>query len=157
MPAFVSVALVLLAVHFCRAEVEFDGSVRSKRGPTVGLFAFPRVGRSDPDVGFDWDASGPVDVSGDDYDDYPLKEIKRQGLVPFPRVGRAGKQDPPSGYWQVARSLQQQHHHHQQLLQPPPQPMLKRAGGSGANSGMWFGPRLGKRADPTQQLKGDQI
>ncbi|XP_058063660.1 cardio acceleratory peptide 2b [Anopheles bellator] len=151
MPAFVSVALVLLAVHFCRAEVEFDGSVRSKRGPTVGLFAFPRVGRSDPDVGFDWDTSGPVDVSGDDYDDYPLKEIKRQGLVPFPRVGRAGKQDPPSSYWQVARSLQQQQqqHHHQQLL--------KRAGGSGANSGMWFGPRLGKRADPIQQQKGDQI
>lgn len=52
--------------------------------------------------------------------------IKRQGLVPFPRVGRAGN-GHNNRYW--TKSIQD---------------MGKRAtGGSGASS-MWFGPRLGK-------------
>ncbi|XP_050082231.1 cardio acceleratory peptide 2b isoform X2 [Anopheles aquasalis] len=164
MPIYLSLTLVLLlAVHHCRAEAEFEGvssssgssSGRSKRGPTVGLFAFPRVGRSDPtELGLDgWDGSValPSHELTDDYDDYPIKESKRQGLVPFPRVGRAGaKQDlamAASRYWQAARNLQQQQQ--QQLLQP--QVIIKRASGSGANGGMWFGPRLGKRA-----TNGDQ-
>ncbi|XP_035790055.1 cardio acceleratory peptide 2b-like isoform X2 [Anopheles albimanus] len=168
MPIYLSLTLVLLlAVHHCRAE-EFEGASssgssssstggRSKRGPTVGLFAFPRVGRSDPaELGLDgWDGSValPSRELTDDYaDDYdPIKESKRQGLVPFPRVGRAGaRQDlamAASRYWQAARNLQQQQQ--QQLLQP--QVIIKRASGSGANGGMWFGPRLGKRA-----TNGDQ-
>lgn len=53
------------------------------------------------------------------------REVKRQGLIPFPRVGRSGAMK----YWPKAIYKE----------------MVKRAGnGVGANSGMWFGPRLGK-------------
>uniref|UniRef100_A0AAG5DX62 Pyrokinin n=1 Tax=Anopheles atroparvus TaxID=41427 RepID=A0AAG5DX62_ANOAO len=175
MVVYVMLAVVLLAVPFCRAEAEFDGGDRSKRGPTVGLFAFPRVGRSDPELAsLDWDPAAvlPADVA-DDYEDYPIKEIKRQGLVPFPRVGRSGAigakaelVGAAARYWQAARALQQQQ---QQMLAPSS--MVKRAGGSGANSGMWFGPRLGKRSrsgiaqtmtagiggSAEQLAKGDQL
>lgn len=57
-------------------------------------------------------------------------EMKRQGLVPFPRVGRSGGLVP--------RFYRQQLSEHN-----------KRASGlSGASpsSSLWFGPRLGKRA-----------
>uniref|UniRef100_A0A182N0R9 Pyrokinin n=1 Tax=Anopheles dirus TaxID=7168 RepID=A0A182N0R9_9DIPT len=168
LPVCVTVALVLLvaSIHRCQAEAEFEAGTRvSKRGPTVGLFAFPRVGRSDPELGLgDWDPAAllPLEGAVDDYEDYPMKEMKRQGLVPFPRVGRSGKSELAAAaarYWQAARSLQQQ--------QQQQQSIVKRAGGSGANSGMWFGPRLGKRArfgagagaggSGEQLAKGDQL
>ncbi|XP_053678062.1 cardio acceleratory peptide 2b-like [Anopheles nili] len=168
-PLYVVFAMLLIVatVHLCHAEAEFESGARvSKRGPTVGLFAFPRVGRSDPEMSLDWESSAmmPLDAA-DDYDDYQMKEVKRQGLVPFPRVGRSGKSDlavAAARYWQAARSLQQQQQ--QQMLTP--QGVVKRAGGSGANSGMWFGPRLGKRSrfgvGPTggsgeQLVKGEQL
>ncbi|XP_053699336.1 uncharacterized protein LOC128746312 [Sabethes cyaneus] len=122
-----------------QTPTELDGSsdaMRHKRGPTVGLFAFPRVGRSDPEL-VDWgEAALPVELA-DDYGDYSIREYKRQGLVPFPRVGRSG----PSlaRFW--PKSMQQ-----------------KRAGNSGASSGMWFGPRLGKRANAAaSEIKGNEV
>uniref|UniRef100_A0A182W587 Pyrokinin n=1 Tax=Anopheles minimus TaxID=112268 RepID=A0A182W587_9DIPT len=162
--AFVLVLLVATLLQLCQAEApEFEAGGRiSKRGPTVGLFAFPRVGRSDPEMALDWESSAMLPMeTADDYEDYPMKEMKRQGLVPFPRVGRSGKSElamAAARYWQAARNLQQQ------------QSIVKRAGGSGANSGMWFGPRLGKRgrfgavpvpsgsSEQQQQLvKGEQL
>uniref|UniRef100_A0A182SVY1 Pyrokinin n=1 Tax=Anopheles maculatus TaxID=74869 RepID=A0A182SVY1_9DIPT len=143
-------------------EFETGGRI-SKRGPTVGLFAFPRVGRSDPEVTLDWESSAMLPLeTGEDYEDYPMKEMKRQGLVPFPRVGRSGKSElamAAARYWQAAHNLQQQQQQ---------QSIVKRAGGSGANSGMWFGPRLGKRgrfgavpvssgSSEQQLVKGEQL
>uniref|UniRef100_A0A182QW50 Pyrokinin n=1 Tax=Anopheles farauti TaxID=69004 RepID=A0A182QW50_9DIPT len=168
LPVYVTVALVLLVatIHRGQAEAEFESGVRvNKRGPTVGLFAFPRVGRSDPELAIgDWDPAAllPLEGAVDDYEDYPIKEMKRQGLVPFPRVGRSGKSELAAAaarYWQAARSFQQQ-----QQQQHQQQSIVKRAGGSGANSGMWFGPRLGKRSrfgaaggSAEQLAKGDQL
>lgn len=61
--------------------------------------------------------------------DLARHEMKRQGLVPFPRVGR-------SGAYNNARMFRQMY----------PE-FNKRAisGASPASSHMWFGPRLGKR------------
>lgn len=74
-------------------------------------------------------------------EDYPIREAKRQGLVPFPRVGRSGM-NAARFYWPKTMMPQQQ----------------KRAGNSGANSGMWFGPRLGKRANAAStEIKGEQL
>nr|XP_040231488.2 cardio acceleratory peptide 2b [Anopheles coluzzii] len=168
-PVCVALALVLLGVtvHLAGAEApEFESVGRvSKRGPTVGLFAFPRVGRSDPELNLDWESSAMLPLeTADDYEDYPMKEMKRQGLVPFPRVGRSGKSElamAAARYWQAARNLQQQ--------QQQQQSVVKRAGGTGANSAMWFGPRLGKRSrfgaaaasgsseQQQQQLKAEQL
>uniref|UniRef100_A0A182PV04 Uncharacterized protein n=1 Tax=Anopheles epiroticus TaxID=199890 RepID=A0A182PV04_9DIPT len=190
-PVCVAFALVLLGatLHLAGAEAtEYEpaGRTVSKRGPTVGLFAFPRVGRSDPELNVDWEASPallPMET-GDDYgitvgsepcnglaypwisfhspslpEDYPMKEMKRQGLVPFPRVGRSGKSElamAAARYWQAARNLQQQQ-----------QSLVKRASGSGTTGAMWFGPRLGKRgrfgaasagsSSEQQQLKAEQL
>lgn len=142
--AYLSLVLVVLStVRFCRADADMDSvsEVRHKRGPTVGLFAFPRVGRSDPEL-LEWsDAAAAAAASelAEDYDDYPIRESKRQGLVPFPRVGRAGPN--PARYYYWPKMVQQ-----------------KRAGNSGANSGMWFGPRLGKRANAaSNEIKGEQL
>lgn len=54
--------------------------------------------------------------------------MKRQGLVPFPRVGRSGGLNPRFYYQQLSD--------------------YNKRGMSGANpsSSLWFGPRLGKRA-----------
>uniref|UniRef100_A0A182XBR4 Pyrokinin n=1 Tax=Anopheles quadriannulatus TaxID=34691 RepID=A0A182XBR4_ANOQN len=164
-PVCVALALVLLGVtvHLAGAEApEFESVGRvSKRGPTVGLFAFPRVGRSDPELNLDWESSAMLPLeTADDYEDYPMKEMKRQGLVPFPRVGRSGKSElamAAARYWQAARNLQQQQQQ---------QSVVKRAGGTGANSAMWFGPRLGKRGrfgvaaasgSSEQQVKAEQL
>ncbi|XP_050072880.1 cardio acceleratory peptide 2b [Anopheles maculipalpis] len=161
--AFVALVLLGATLQQCQAEAsEFETNGRiNKRGPTVGLFAFPRVGRSDPEMTLDWESSAMLPLeTGEDYEDYPMKEMKRQGLVPFPRVGRSGKSElamAAARYWQAAHNLQQQQ-----------QSIVKRAGGSGANSGMWFGPRLGKRgrfgavpvssgSSEQQLVKGEQL
>lgn len=59
--------------------------------------------------------------------DFPKMEWKRnQGLVPFPRVGRSDNQ---LRRWSKL-AMQQD--------------MDKRTGVASANSGLWFGPRLGR-------------
>lgn len=55
--------------------------------------------------------------------------MKRQGLVPFPRVGRSGGLNP--------------RFYHQQQADYNKRGM---SGASPSASHMWFGPRLGKRA-----------
>lgn len=57
------------------------------------------------------------------------REMKRQGLVAFPRVGRSGGLNP--------------RFYHQQMAEYNKRGM---SGASPASSHMWFGPRLGKRA-----------
>ncbi|KAL1403880.1 hypothetical protein pipiens_005521 [Culex pipiens pipiens] len=105
MLVYVSLVLIVLSTaRFCRAEADGsqDGgmmgeSTRHKRGPTVGLFAFPRVGRSDPADLVEWSdlleqqQQQQQQLAADDYEDYPyrtgLEMAKRQGkLVAFPRV-----------------------------------------------------------------------
>lgn len=56
--------------------------------------------------------------------------IKRQGLVPFPRVGRAGKDNNAARWVNWAKAYNNQD--------------AKRAELAGATSGLWFGPRLGR-------------
>ncbi|XP_055615942.1 cardio acceleratory peptide 2b isoform X2 [Toxorhynchites rutilus septentrionalis] len=136
MLAYISLVLIVFSTaKFCRAEVDQDtvvSEVRHKRGPTVGLFAYPRVGRSDPDM-LEW-GDMPMELS-EEYD-YPIRESKRQGLVPFPRVGRSG-QNGGRQFWPMQQ---------------------KRASNSGANSGMWFGPRLGKRVSrASSEIKGNEL
>ncbi|XP_077291423.1 cardio acceleratory peptide capability [Arctopsyche grandis] len=53
---------------------------RGSRGRGWGLISQPRTGRSQPEK--TWN------LSPEDYPDYH-DEMKRQGLIPFPRVGRA--------------------------------------------------------------------
>lgn len=164
MLAYVSLVLIVLSTaRFCRAEADgspdggmLGGSTRHKRGPTVGLFAFPRVGRSDPADLFEWGdlldqqqqqqqqlQQQQQQLGADDYEDYPFRSemAKRQGkLVAFPRVGRAG---PINRYWAASSNNLQ-----------------KRASSNAgaANSGMWFGPRLGKRAHvASTEIKGEQL
>lgn len=59
-------------------------------------------------------------------------EMKRQGLVPFPRVGRSGGISP--------RFYRQQTSDYNKRMSGGI------SGASPAASHMWFGPRLGKRA-----------
>jgi hypothetical protein len=58
--------------------------------------------------------------------------MKRQGLVPFPRVGRSGGLNP--------------RFYHQQQQADYNKRGMQMQGASPAASHMWFGPRLGKRA-----------
>lgn len=164
MLAYVTLVMIVLSTaKFCRAEADGSpdavfGETRHKRGPTVGLFAFPRVGRSDPADLLEW--GDLVDqqqqqqlLGGEDYaEDYPLRAAnlignemaKRQGkLVAFPRVGRAGG---PLRYWPSSGSSGSGS-------------LQKRASSNaGANSAMWFGPRLGKRAQvASAEIKGEQL
>lgn len=110
------------------------------------MFAFPRVGRSDASL-FSYKGYGAGLNSYEEYDgkkhnqrnpksyilsnlldtDFPKMEWKRnQGLVPFPRVGRSDNQ---LRRWSKL-AMQQD--------------MDKRTGVASANSGLWFGPRLGR-------------
>ncbi|XP_059619857.1 cardio acceleratory peptide 2b isoform X1 [Phlebotomus argentipes] len=110
---------ILLTTHIAYAA---DGDMeesKPRRSGNMGLFPFPRVGRSDPEM----IAYENVMNSIEDYD-VPKYEMKRQGLIPFPRVGRA-RAGP---MWaKIAR-----------------EEYGKRTGGVGANGGLWFGPRLGR-------------
>ncbi|XP_023035939.1 cardio acceleratory peptide 2b isoform X1 [Drosophila willistoni] len=110
-------------------ELDHD---KNRRGANMGLYAFPRVGRSDPSLANGVHDAGESsafestygDSSQEDYEDYQ----KRASLVPFPRVGR---QDPELR--KLARLVARQ------------QAYDKRTGPN-ASSGLWFGPRLGKRS-----------
>uniref|UniRef100_A0A1B0C8L5 Uncharacterized protein n=3 Tax=Lutzomyia longipalpis TaxID=7200 RepID=A0A1B0C8L5_LUTLO len=100
------------------ADADIEES-KPRRSGNMGLFPFPRVGRSDPEM-IAYDA---MINSLEDYD-IPKYEMKRQGLIPFPRVGRSRT----GTLWsKVAR-----------------EEYGKRTGGVGANGGLWFGPRLGR-------------
>ncbi|XP_055586386.1 cardio acceleratory peptide 2b isoform X2 [Uranotaenia lowii] len=156
---YLSLMMVLLsATKMCRAESDMEVS---KRGPTVGLFAFPRVGRSDPELGDLWadSAAIPSDLA-DEYDDYQsLHKPKRQGLVPFPRVGRSGgpaRYPPVSLPFANANSAGSAYQYLMAASRAAAaSQQQKRSSNPGAaNSGMWFGPRLGKRANlPSSEIK----
>ncbi|XP_037943845.1 cardio acceleratory peptide 2b-like [Teleopsis dalmanni] len=109
--------------------LEFEQSKnRRGGGATSGLYAFPRVGRSDPSLTnnlHDMD-DNLYEPSLEDYEDLPKSEIKRANLITFPRVGRT---DAEMRKWARLLALQQA--------------LEKRAG---PTSGLWFGPRLGKRS-----------
>ncbi|CAH1718850.1 unnamed protein product [Chironomus riparius] len=116
-----AVLLLVLTAKLCSADEDFEGAQKRASG-SVGLFPFPRVGRSDPDLQPEWNSYN----SFENYDDLGRHEQKRQGLVPFPRVGRSG------GYNQ---RLYQQYSDFNKRSQ--------------AGNPHWFGPRLG-RARPDQ-------
>lgn len=64
-------------------------------------------------------------------------EVKRQGLFEFPRVGRSGN------------------HYSKEAIQR----FIKRGGGgSAANGGLWFGPRLGRiQKRSVESSQGDHL
>nr|QHB80534.1 capa [Carabus violaceus] len=112
--------LLFLVIAMCYAEGEYQTNTYNRRaGTNMGLFPFPRIGRSDPSL-----ASLYAD----------LHEVKRQGLMPFPRVGRSemrthfGTQALAVPAWMVPENLVE---------------FQKRNTGN-VNGGMWFGPRLGR-------------
>ncbi|XP_034485928.1 cardio acceleratory peptide 2b [Drosophila innubila] len=125
-----TILLLILLTKFSVAE-EHD---KNRRGANMGLYAFPRVGRSDPSLASNLhDASdsfayesiyGIGEVSAEDIEDYQ----KRASYLPFPHLGRNDAE---------MRKLA-----HFLALQ---QALDKRTGPS-ASSGLWFGPRLGKRS-----------
>ncbi|XP_030370735.1 cardio acceleratory peptide 2b [Scaptodrosophila lebanonensis] len=133
--AYVILLFVLLA-KFSAADLE---QAKNRRG-TSGLYAFPRVGRSDPSlanslhdandaaVAFDNIYGNGGVASLEDYEEYPKNEFKRASLIAFPRVGRG---DAELRKWAHLMALQQ---------------ALDKRTGPSASSGLWFGPRLGKRS-----------
>lgn len=111
---------------------------RRPRGGTVGLFAFPRIGRSDPDLAYNWEGADlPPSVYLDDYD-LPHQEVKRPNIIPFPRIGRSEKL---AAKYSASRN-----------------PDFKRS--NGPSGGLWFGPRLGrlqKRSNTESTNQADQL
>lgn len=131
------VVLTVLNLNICCAAEDIE-QVKPRRGGTVGLFAFPRVGRSDASL-YNY---APNPNSYEEYDDIPKMEWKRQGLVAFPRVGRSDNQ---LHKWSKLAMQQQD---------------LEKRTGASASSGLWFGPRLGriqKRNANTGGMSGDHF
>ncbi|XP_065358960.1 cardio acceleratory peptide 2b-like [Calliphora vicina] len=138
--------LVMAIVGFSKAELE---QTKTRRA-TYGLYPSPRVGRSDPtlninnlhkaDVNAENAAAAAVaalDIlyptsSFDEYEEYPKSDVKSAGMVVYPRYS-----DAEVRKW--ARLLASQ------------KSLDKRAGPS-ATTGVWFGPRLGKRSVDNQQF-----
>lgn len=122
-------SFLLTIVILCSASADVEQSkTRRGGGGTAGLFAFPRVGRSDPNLS---GQTGGYDnlfpTSYEEYDEYPkISEIKRANLIAFPRVGRSDNQ---LRNWARMAALQQS---------------LDKRTAPSANSGLWFGPRLGR-------------
>ncbi|XP_060649307.1 cardio acceleratory peptide 2b isoform X1 [Drosophila nasuta] len=137
--AYTILLLVLLtkfgnAAFFKPSGTEQDNN-KIRRGANMGLYTFPRVGRSDPSLASNLHDAGEAlafesiyglnEASSEDFDaDYQ----KRGGFVSFPHMGRNEAE---------IRKLA-----HLLALQ---QALDKRTGPS-ASSGLWFGPRLGKRS-----------
>lgn len=113
---FYAILLLVLTAKLCSAAEDFEAA-QKRAGGSVGLFPFPRVGRSDPDLMPDWNSYN----SFENYDELGRHETKRQGLVPFPRVGRSMGYNP--------RFYQQYSDYN------------KRSQGVNPH---WFGPRLGR-------------
>ncbi|XP_064555258.1 cardio acceleratory peptide 2b isoform X2 [Drosophila montana] len=134
-----TILLLVLLTKFS-AAVEHD---KIRRGANMGLYTFPRVGRSDPSlVNSLHDANDAVayetlygigDASAEDFEEYQ----KRASLLPFPRVGRS---DSELRKWAHLLALQQ---------------ALDKRTGPSASSGMWFGPRLGKRSINVKDYPAD--
>ncbi|KAH8312853.1 hypothetical protein KR044_013212, partial [Drosophila immigrans] len=109
-------------------------NTKIRRGANLGLYTFPRVGRSDPSLASNLHDAGEAlayesiyglnDASAEEFDDYQ----KRGGFVTFPHMGR--------------NEAEIRKFAHLLALQ---QALDKRTGPS-ASSGLWFGPRLGKRS-----------
>ncbi|EDV44062.1 uncharacterized protein Dana_GF16224 [Drosophila ananassae] len=144
MSKLVSAVLVfVLLAEFSAAEMEHD---KNRRGANLGLYAFPRVGRGDPSFGNslrDGLDAGPLDgiypdASQEDYNDSEFQK-RASGLVAFPRVGRG---DAELRKFAHLLALQQ---------------VLDKRTGPSASSGLWFGPRLGKRSvDSKSFAKGQK-
>lgn len=122
-------SFLLTAVIFSSTAADVEQSkTRRGGGGTAGLFAFPRVGRSDTSLsrqtgGYD----NLFPTSYEEYDEYPkVSEMKRANLIAFPRVGRS---DAQLRNWARMAALQQS---------------LDKRTAPSANSGLWFGPRLGR-------------
>lgn len=130
--------------NLCNFKTDFDDYNKQKRAVSgsSGLFPFPRVGRSDPSM-FEYDSPysfGPYENYDGELnerkrgknapDNLKLSTIemrrqdKRQGLVPFPRVGRSSSDGFNPRFWQHdnKRSMQAQN-------------------SANGGNGMWFGPR----------------
>ncbi|KAH8241964.1 hypothetical protein KR038_005642, partial [Drosophila bunnanda] len=125
-------------------EMEHD---KNRRGANMGLYAFPRVGRGDPSLanslrdGLDAAVLDGIygDASPEDYNEADFQK-RASGLVAFPRVGRGG--DAELRKWAHLLALQQ---------------VLDKRTGPSASSGLWFGPRLGKRSvDAKAYAKGQK-
>ncbi|KAH8406754.1 hypothetical protein KR222_009211, partial [Zaprionus bogoriensis] len=107
---------------------------KNRRGANMGLYAFPRVGRSDPSLANNLhDASDSLayeaiygDESADEFEGAFFQ--KRASFLPYPRGGHS---DADLRKWAHFLALQQ---------------ALDKRTGPSASSGMWFGPRLGKRS-----------
>uniref|UniRef100_A0A1A9WYZ5 Cardio acceleratory peptide 2b n=1 Tax=Glossina brevipalpis TaxID=37001 RepID=A0A1A9WYZ5_9MUSC len=121
-------------------ETEFQ-QTKNRRGASSSskLLAFPRIGRRDPSMPnnlFNSEAENTAAIAVDlfypdlseEYGEYPKAEVKRASLRAFPRIGRT---DAEIRKWTRLLALQQA--------------FDKRAGPS-ATTGVWFGPRLGKRS-----------
>ncbi|XP_055906496.1 cardio acceleratory peptide 2b [Eupeodes corollae] len=138
-------SFLLTALLFSSSSAEVEQSkTRRGGGGTAGLFAFPRVGRSDPSLS---EQTGGYDnlfpASYEEYDEYPkISEMKRAKMVAFPRVGRS---DSQLRNWARMAALQQS---------------LDKRTAPSANSGLWFGPRLGriqKRSIMDDEHKTEQL
>ncbi|KAH8382628.1 hypothetical protein KR009_004424, partial [Drosophila setifemur] len=122
------VQIINLEQRILHSELDHD---KNRRGANMGLYAFPRVGRGDPsmvnrlrDV---LDAAVLdgiyADASQEDYNEADFQK-RASGLVAFPRVGRGGN------FADHLAAMQ----------------MFDKRTGPSASSGLWFGPRLGKRS-----------
>ncbi|KAI8130081.1 hypothetical protein FF38_03495 [Lucilia cuprina] len=150
---FVMCSLVVIAiVGSSKAELEQTKNRRGGGGSS-GLFAFPRVGRSDPSLNINnlhnpdvtadnaaAAAAAALDVlypssSFEEYEEYPKSDVKRGGLIAYPRIGRS---DADVRKWARLMALQQ---------------ALDKRTGPSATTGVWFGPRLGKRSVDNQQYE----
>ncbi|KAL7729513.1 hypothetical protein ACLKA6_007815 [Drosophila palustris] len=134
-----TILLLVLLTKLGVAEKEHD---KNRRGANLGLYAFPRVGRSDPSLANNLrDASdsfayesiyGIGDVSTEDFEDYQ----KRNSFVPFPHVTHNDAEIRKFAHF---LALQQ---------------ALDKRTGPSASSGLWFGPRLGKRSVNAKDYPG---
>ncbi|XP_017008879.2 cardio acceleratory peptide 2b [Drosophila takahashii] len=128
------VLVIFLIAEFSAAEMDHD---KNRRGANMGLYAFPRVGRGDPSLanslrdGLEASVLDGIyaDASQEDYNEADFQK-RASGLVAFPRVGR-GDGEMPLRKWAHLLALQQ---------------VLDKRTGPSASSGLWFGPRLGKRS-----------
>ncbi|XP_075170379.1 cardio acceleratory peptide capability [Haematobia irritans] len=144
-----SVLFITIAAH---SNAELEQTKNRRAGGASGLYAFPRVGRSDPSLTnndlhnseADDDAAAVAAVTAfdvlypgsfEEYEDYPKTQAKRKAnLYPMPRVGRV---DPNLRKLAILRALQQS---------------INRKYEPSATSGVWFGPRLGKRSVENQKI-----
>ncbi|XP_013107596.2 cardio acceleratory peptide 2b [Stomoxys calcitrans] len=144
-----SVLFITIAAH---SNAELEQTKNRRAGGASGLYAFPRVGRGDPsltnaglhnpdaeDAAAAAAAASAFDVlypgSFEEYEEYPKSDVKRKAnLYPVPRVGRM---DPEMRKLALLMALQRA--------------LTKKAEPS-ATSGVWFGPRLGKRSVDNQKI-----